>query len=361
MVESSDEHPTMNTRPCTILLPLLMLAPALPAQDEGFPAPAPELAKLKDFAGHWQGTGTATMGPGAPPTKWTSHTTYRWVMGDHWLLEDTWIEFEGLPTPMAFRGYLGWDRENQRHVSLMVTNTGEAGLHQMDFLPDGTVLQMMRMVRDGVPMVERSRSTFDGKTVKFAIDMLLPEGPSTEMVSGTMHRVDKPHPHAVEATAAMAPPAAAMQKLMTMAGTYTMTGQVTMAPGVPPLKIQGTDVVTPIYGGTILMAHTTGRAEGSPAAYESAGFHAWDAAANRYRVLFVDNMGSVGTMESWFGADDKSLLSVAATTQGGQPVAMRYVTELDDAGRIARGFGHALMGSAAPYESFRGEYKFQSK
>ncbi len=340
------------------LLASLAALPALAAQ-EGPPGPAAELARFDSLLGHWEGTGTAVMIPGTPPAKWTSTSTYQKALGGHVVQEDTVVTFEGMEQPMAFRAYLGWDRENQAYYAIGIGNTGEASKGEVTFLPDGTQLQLNTQVREGTPFAERVRLKVDGDSMSFAMEMLMPEGSSQEFVTGSMKRVAKGKPLAVEATAAMAPPSSEIGRCNRMAGTYAVTGSMVMMPGMAPMKITGTDVVRPIFGNTVLQVVTTGHAEGSPEAYEAHGYFCWNPARKRYQLLSVDNMGQVGNMDGWFGADGKTFVCVGAQLYMGTPSAQRFVMHLDGEGRLLRGVGHNLVGDAAPFECFTCEYKRQ--
>jgi hypothetical protein len=346
---------TSFARPITALVSLAAFVSLAAAQD-GPPGPAPELQKLAPFVGSWQGSGTAVTDPSGSPSKWTAQSSYRFVLDGHFVQENTTVTFEDMPQPMTFLAWLGWDRENARYVNIGATSTGEAGLHEFEFLADGTMLQIVRQTRDGQTFAERSRTRVAGAELQFAVELLMAEGPSKTVVSGTMAKVDKLTPLAVEASATAAAPAEPMQKLARMAGTYAIEGQMVMMPGAPATKITGTDTIATLFGGTLLHVHTDGKAEGMPGVYAADAIFAWDARRQRFVNLFVSNMGEVGSMESFFSDDGKALISTSAALSMGQPASQRWVLELDAGGRPLRGVGHSLAGTHPPFECFAAKY-----
>jgi len=340
---------------------VLLAALALPsltfanAQEE-MPAPATELKKLEGLIGHWQGSGTALMAPGSQPSKWTSQSTYAWSLGNHFVREDTIVAFSGMPQPMAFRCYYGWDREGGRYVNVMVSNSGEAKLVELQILADGTMLQFIPHQENGSNWIERARSKIDGDSMSMTIDFLMAEGPSAQIVTGSFERVDKVKATALDASAFEATPNEAMRKLARMAGTYSIDGNMVMMHGSPPMKITGTDKLSMLFGGNVLLTTTEGYAAGSTAKYEAENYFAWDPLRKCIVSVFVSNMGEVGSMESRFSEDGKSLISTTAATYMGQPCAQRYVLELDADGKLTKGSGHCLIGTTAPYQSFSATY-----
>lgn len=343
---------TAHSRLASIPALLLVFAP-LSAQ-EGMAGPAPELAKLKPMLGHWEGSGTATM-PGAKgPSKWQSQSSYQWVLGGHFLQEETYVTFEGQEQPLTFRAFLGFDREQKRYVTVMASNTGEVTHQEMSILPDGAFVSIMRQLKQGLPVVERSRTRIDGDTSTFSIDTLSTDGAVQEMVKGTMKRVPKGRAHAAEATLAMVPAAEPMAKVARMAGTYAIDGSYVMDPSAKPMKMTGTSTIALIFGGTVLQVHETCKSDQGD--YETWGFMAWDAEDGCYRNAMVDSMGMVGKMDGRFTADGKAMIVTGSGTMGGVPTASRFVMELNDKGHLVRGVGHSLSGTDKPSECFTGTY-----
>ena len=69
-------------------------------------------------------------------------------------------------------------------------------------------------------------------------------------------------------------------------------------------------------------------------------------------------MGEVMTMEARWSADGK-LVCTGASPWMGQPMLQRMLMEFDAKGALTSAVSHALLGTAAPYESFRATYAKQ--
>jgi hypothetical protein len=228
------------------------------------PAPAPELKKLAPLVGSWSGGGEM-RDPSGATTKWTARGVYAWALDGHFVQEDFRIDFAGMDTPLVFRAYLGWDREQKRFVNAVANNGGEVDLHEFQLLPDGTHVQVMRKMQAGVPYAERTLTKIDGDTMTMTIDMLMANGPSTTLVNGTFARVAKVEPIGGHGDRWMGKqPHASLAKLQRSAGVYDVQGQVVPMPGAPALKITGTDDFRVMLGCTVLHGHTEGAAEGMP-------------------------------------------------------------------------------------------------
>lgn len=341
-----------DLRPVSLLTLLLCLP--LAAQD-GPPGPAPELAKLKPLAGHWEGSGTAIMDPSAPPSKWTAKVKSEWALGGHWLMSDTEIQFEEGPT-MRFREYMGWDRENQRYVNLAVNNMGEGVLGTPHFIGDDTMVLMMLNSREGTPQAERSVTKFGGDSQSFSITFLGPDGPASEGVSGKFKRVAKVEPTALAGAHALMPANPAMAKVARMAGRFEVAGEMIMAPGAPAMKIKGVDDVRTLFDGAIVQVTTTGTAEGMPGTYEAHGYYAWDDTDGAYEVLMVSNLGEVMKGEARFAGDD-TLVQTVCGLRMGQPSVSRSVMHLDAKGHPTKVVNHSCIGTADPMQDFVATYR----
>ena len=310
----------MNTRLSVVLLPLLFAAP-LAAQHRAGPAKQNE--QLQSLVGNWTGKGTFTE-PGGEPTGWHSRVSYRWVLGGHWLQEDFRFEFDGMPGPIAFRSYIGWDAAGERYVVVQATNEGRATIQEASMLPDGTMLTFQQRDMGPAPMQERARTRVAGDKMTIAVDFLFPEGPSMQVVEGTYERGGDAYEGELDLAGHMgAQPHAELQKMSKRNGAYQTEGQMVMAPGQPPTKIRGSDVFADIWSGTVIEGITTGTAEGDPTKYEGRAFYAWDDKAKCIRSVFVDSMGMVGQMEGWFVGD--TLVFVHAGKMMGQPLVQRIV------------------------------------
>ena len=342
----------MSVQRAALLLPLVLLSAPAICQE---PTPAPELKVLAALEGNWAGEGTADFAPGAPPMPWRASGTYRWVLGGFFLQEDFEIRFEGIPTPMVFRGYLGWDAEGKRYVTVVANNAGEAAVHEMVMLRDGSMMQMMMQGNEGVPYAERSLLKIEGDTMTHSIDLLLDQGASRQMVDGKFRRVDAVHEGRFDVpTWNGAKPHADITRLARCAGSYTTKGEMVMAPGQPKMAIHGDDTFTAVFGGTLLFGETVGAAEGMPGEYRSHAFWGYDKRKGCARAVFVSNMGEVGEMEGRW-VDDKFVSTMAATLMG-QPMVQRFVLEFDAGGAVTRGVGHTIVGIAPPFEGFAATY-----
>lgn len=336
----------------SILLTVVLL-PFVAAQ-EGPPGPAPELQKLGPMLGNWAGTGTAQMG--AEAAKWRAHASYRWCLDGHFLQEDFQIAFEGRPAPMVFRAYLGWDRENGRYVNATVNNAGAARLHEFHLLDDGTMLQAMQHHQGSLPYAERARTRVSGEAMQLTIDLLMAEGPSLQVIDGTLTRTDevftldwqtKGFEHAI--------PAPELQMLARSAGDYEVQGSMVIVPGQPPLQITGTDSFRPVFGDTIFYGTTKGAAEGVPGEYRGDVFWGFDAPRKCLTAVYVSNMGEVMTIDGRWSGDGR-LVSTFAGVMGGQPMVQRMLMSFDDQGRAVDAVAHTIVGTGDPFESFRATY-----
>lgn len=331
---------------------LLLVVASAVAQDAP-PGPAPELKRLTPLIGNWQGAGTATLAPGAPPTKWTAKGTFRWCLDDHWVQEDFRVDFEGVPAPMVIHGYWGWDRDQARYVELIVTNAGEVKVEDVAILPDGSMLQVLKRSQGGMPYAERSLLAVQGDEMRHAIDLFLVEGASTSVIDAKFHRTDQVFDGAWDArTFDDAQPAPAMRKLGKCAGEYALTGEFVMAPGAPPIRIEGTDTFRSVFGGTVMHGTTVG----TPGPYRGEVFWAWEPARKCLVAAFVSNMGELAQMDAWFTKDGK-FLSTSHGTVRGEPMVQRMVMEMDADGRPKSVLSHMLLGDRPPFEAYRSTYR----
>ena len=338
----------------TVLVSVLVFLVCARAQD-GMPTPAPELKKLEPLVGNWTGGGTMTE-PGNVVSEWKARGSYRWCLDGHFLREDYTIEFKGVEGVFTFVGYLGWDRDNQRYVNINANNAGQVQMHEMKFLPDGTVLQIMLQNQQGMPYAERSLFKVTGDTMTHTIDMLMPEGPSLTLIDGKFTRggdavaVDGSGPSWMGAKQHDA-----MAKLCKSAGVYETKGEMVQAPGMPTLKIGGIDTFRAVFGGTVFLGTTEGAAEGVPGKYVGEILYGHDPVRNCIVGAYVDNFGMVMQMESRWSADGK-LVGIYSGVFQGQPTVQRSVIEFDAAGAATSAASHTIVGTTAPLESFRATY-----
>lgn len=343
----------MPHRSCSLVI--IILAASLSAQ-QAPPSPAPQLDRLKPLVGQWQGSGTADMHPGAPPAKWTCASTYAFALGGFWLQCDTSIEFEGMPQGMRFREYLGWDVETGRYVNVTASNTGEVTLAPVVFTADDTMVLAISRIAEGAPQLERSVTRIGKDEMSFTITFVNGAEPAHEGVKGTLKRVAKAAPKALESCGAFMPAAAEMARLARMGAEYDVRGQMVMMPGQPAMKIQGRDSVTSLFDGGIVRVLTTGTAEGMPGKYEAAVYYAWDPAQKCYIGVMVSNMGEVGQTQARFVGDDKFVATFAGTMQG-TPMVNSTVLQLDADGKARHVTSHCISGAEPPFEGFRADYE----
>jgi hypothetical protein len=188
------------------------------------------------------------------------------------------------------------------------------------------------------------------------IDMLMPEGPSTQILDGTLTRSDTAFEvdwNAKSWQGAM--PAPELQLLARSAGAYDVRGAMVGAPGQPEVAITGTDTFRRVFGDTIFHGHTVGAAEGIPGEYRGEVFWSFDTDRKCLVGVYVSNFGEVMSMDAWWSGDDQ-LVSTFAGVMRGQPLAQRMLLSFDDKGRAQHAVAHALMGTTAPFESFRATY-----
>jgi hypothetical protein len=317
-------------------------------------SPAKELAKFQPLIGNWEGAGKM-MEPTGDSTNWTSKSTYQWVLNKHFVQEDFLIKFEGMDASMTFRNYLGWDRENQRYVTAVATNQGVCRLNDVSILPDGTFMQMITHSLAGVPYIERARTKVTGDSMSMQIDVLMTAGASTAMIDCKLTRSEKAFEcdWGEDAWMGMAPNEH-MKKLRVIRGQYKTNGEMVMVPEMPAVKITGIDRFMMIWDGNVMHATTFGFAEGTPEAYESHAFWAWDELRGCISAVSVDTMGQIGQMDvRW--VEDK-LVRTSSALQMGQPTTQRFVLSLDRKGQLKSGVGHTCMGAMDPFVSFRASY-----
>jgi hypothetical protein len=205
------------------LLPLLLLA-AVAAQDEPLMPVAKEVEKLSVLLGDWTGEGTMSE-PSGDVTKWTARRSARWSHGGHFVEEDYAFTFDGMAQPYVWRTYVGWDRERSRYCAAIVGSDGAARLEDLQWLPDGTLLQFATRRQGGMTYVERTRLTFGGDTIGYASEILMPMGPSLALVDGTFRRGGEAFGGAFETAGWMgAKPHESLVRLARMSGTYVPDG-----------------------------------------------------------------------------------------------------------------------------------------
>jgi len=333
---------------------LLLLPSLLPAQDAP-PTPAPELQKLAPMLGNWTGGGVMNE-PGGPTTKWTGKGTYAWCLDGHFVQGDFAVQFEGIDGTFVHRSYLGWDRENKRYVNASVNSGGQAYLNELQLLPDGSHVQISLTRQAGTTYAQRSVVKVDGETMKHTMHLLLAEGEPLHMIDGTFTRGGDGFSATLDGASWMGAKAnEQIVRLGKSAGAYAVAGEMVMMPGAPPMKITGTDTFVARYGGSVLHGKTEGEAEGMPGKYLGDVFWAHDAGRDCISGIYVSNMGEVMQLEARWTVDGKFVATSNALYQG-QPTAQRMMMEFTADGAAKSASNHTLIGTAAPFESFRATY-----
>lgn len=337
-------------------LAVSLLAASLHAQRA--PAPAPESKQLAPIVGSWHGKGTMSE-PSGQKTNWTATASFRWVLGGHWLQEDLVFRFEGMEVPFQVRGYLGYDREHARFVSVSASSDGKVEFEPMTVQKDAV---LAIAARQQGPMAYAQRTVWrrDGDALVHTVDMLLAEGASFAIAEGRFERSRPEHDANVDvdlgAKAFMNLPAHAdVKRLCRMQGVYDVEGTMVPAPGVPAMAIRGVDTFRAIFGGTVLHGHTDGSAEGMEGRYEAVVCWARDDANGGLVGVHVSNHGEVGRMQATW-TEDGRLLATTSGQRAGQAMLQRMLLSFDEKGAATGAVGHSIVGASEPAETFRARY-----
>lgn len=325
---------------------------------QGAPIPAPESKQLAPIVGSWHGKGTMSE-PSGQKTKWTATASFRWVLDGHWMQEDLVFRFEGMEVPFQVRGYVGYDREHARFVSVSASSDGKVEFEPVTVQKDAV---LAIAARQQGPMAYAQRTVWrrDGDALVHTVDMLLTEGASFAIAEGRFERTRPEHDANVDvdlgAKAFMNSPAHAdLQRLCRMQGAYDVEGTMVPAPGVPAMAIRGVDTFRAIFGGTVLHGHTDGTAEGMDGRYEAVVCWARDDANGGLVGVHVSNHGEVGRMQALW-SEDGSLIATSVGKRAGQPVLQRMRMEFDEKGAAKTAVGHSIVGASDSAETFRARY-----
>lgn len=115
------------------------------------------------------------------------------------------------------------------------------------------------------------------------------------------------------------------QRLAKMAGDWTFTNTMWMAPGAPPMQSTGTMHAETTMGGRYLVADWNGDFMGQP--FQGRATSAYNNVAKRYEDTWVDNMGT-GIMYSTGSCDAKGVCTYTGDSwdpMSGQKMTMRSV------------------------------------
>ena len=129
---------------------------------------------------------------------------------------------------------------------------------------------------------------------------------------------------------AAATPGAEHQRLAKMAGDWTFTNTMWMAPGQPPMQSTGTMHAATEMGGRYLVADWKGEFMGQP--FHGRATSAYNNVAKRYEDTWVDNMGT-GIMYSTGECNAKGVCTYTGDgwdPMSGQKMTMRSVMSWAD-------------------------------
>ena len=319
----------------TLALALSVLCPAALAQE--LPAPATQLQKLEPLVGDWLGSGTIKSTPDGGDLAVTATESARWVLGGHYLRQETIVDLgEAIPS-IAIMTFTGWDNETQRHVSFQVGNDGSLGSVETLIPDDETILSARIRIGEGQLVVERGVTRLGDGTYRFATQTAIGDGPFFTIVQGTARRTAAAgNALAVEASASMAPPAAEVAVLGKMSGEYRLQTRMTLAPGAPEIEATGTLAVRLIFGGTVQEMHQFLEFGADVPAIESFRYTAWNPADNCYDVIVITSMGGGPYTAQLRQVDDRTFVDGGIIVNAGQPTFVRLVLTCDAQGSITR-------------------------
>lgn len=339
-----------------ILLPLVILSVLSGAICAQAPAPAPEeMKKFDRIVGDWSGKGTSSDGQGND-MNWTSRNSARKVMGGHFVRDVVEIKFEApFELTLGFVNYYAWDATQKRYLAYSINNMGILRVTEVEWKSDDVMIQ--KSVSDHPAMgrsLERWTTTFkkDG-TVHLHGQSAGDTGAFYDMVDGVMTRQKNATPVALEQIGAFAMPGmpgapAEMKKLLRMAGTYRVEGKYAMAPGQPFQEFVGTETITSAFGGYAMINRPSG--EG----YEGFAIAAWDAGRHCYTRYYVNSWGMHHADEFvWMG--DRLVFQSQQEMMGSRMIS-RYILDVDEEGKLVKGIGHTITGTADPFVSFESKY-----
>ncbi|MFH0946362.1 MAG: DUF1579 family protein [Planctomycetota bacterium] len=344
---------------CVSLSVLFCLATAR-AQEEMF-QPAPEVQKFAGLVGTWEGSGSVMMSPDGEASEWTSASTYRWVLGGHFLREDTVIRGEGMGEGMAFRGLMGWDRENKRYISYSLSNMGVLNTTEVHWTADDTMVSVSNSMEGSEPAVDRWVTHLGKGALRFTGHRAVGAGEFFLHVQGEGKRVSTEVKEIPTVQGAFMPEAISgaeeMKRIGVIAGKYQMKGWVIPAAGADPMQISGSETIEPIYGGTALEVVTVGdpAPEFPDMTYEGMGWFAWNQHDQRYDTVFLNSMGELGRGPCWWSGNSTLIMTMESLYQG-QPMVGNYIMELGEGGRLKSSFGHSIMGDSEPQKTFEATY-----
>jgi hypothetical protein len=331
------------------------------AQDSDLaPVPAAELQKFAPMVGTWEGSGTFRMAPDAAEEKWTSATSFEWILGGHFLREDMAIQLAEIPTKLCMSTIYGWDAENQRYVAVGISNTGDAELSEVYF-HEGALVTLKSGLEMGAPSLERWVTRYKDGVSKTEGQTATGVGPLFTYVKGGSKRTSEKPSKIERADAPLMPEYAGMvgdhhKKLSSAAGDYTFTGWMIM-PGMPEkMEIAGRESFRPIYGGMVLEFHTESEPVGM---YEAYGWMAWNEDRSCYDMVMVNSMGQAGHQLCHIVGG--TWVFTGAANSAGEPTVSRGLLRIREDGSFGDFDSHTISGKSDPVHNFHAKYARKEK
>ena len=313
-----------------------------------------ELKKLEKLVGNWEGKGSFYPVPtpaDAQGMPWTSHSSTRWVLNGHFLLEDMRVDFppETGMGALVFRTLHGWDPQRKTIFTHTVGNNGVGTRGEIHWLDADTIITVSHGIEQGEAYVERTISKLAEGT--FEMSRATGGGELAVYVEGELKKSDKEFSIFDEdANVAFAPPAPEAGLLQRMAGTYSMSGRVAL-PGTEPAPIDATLELETIFGGHASFVHVK-PGGGRP---ELFGHMYWDAENDCYGYFKATAEGQYVAYQARPVGRDQ-LLFTAAYTQDGTPTVERIQLGLAPDGGLASLAADVLSGNAPIARVMEGRY-----
>jgi hypothetical protein len=314
-----------------------LLAPVSTQDQAGLqiPKPASELQKYQPMLGVWEGSGEVIKAPGEAPSKWTAESTVQWALSNFFVEEKLRVSFGGTEPPIVMHNFYGFDPESKSHRLIGASNRGSVDLLDVTWTDAGTLVGVRSGNAQGKPYAERWVTRFAKDSYELKLDFAWADTPAYTKVTGRFTRAKvSPASFQIADAVAMGPVPPEQKKLSAMIGRWNVKGSMIPAPGAPSMPISGIETIQPVFGGSLLRAHTIGDPNpGMPGRYESFSYLTWDANHAAYDLVFVGNMGESGKLEGRF-APDGSLVWTGAAPHMGSASAVRCVQTFTDSGLV---------------------------
>jgi len=148
-----------------------------------------------------------------------------------------------------------------------------------------------------------------------------------------------------------------MDKLGSITGKYTMSGEIRMAAGADPIAISARESLDAMFAGHALVGHVIGDPieDMSGPAYEAYGYLYYDSAQNCYGHLAINSMGEIHSASGrWLDKD--TIVFTGSGLYMGQPSVNRTLLHIGEDGTIASSSSDAMMSSGEAFRSYEGTY-----